>query len=233
MEDELKKHIRKAVEIKTSGRWAELDQKICQLADNHNGHETWQIKVLRSLCFRNFSEYLALKKAYEDFGSEPSLLAWRARNLLEISVWSLYCARNRENTRIFFEDSGRDIIGIPNEFIKWGKITSKDDDWLKHIESVKQDISTRFASEGIESLDGSYKQVRSAASECGFEDGFNVFYKLFSKFAHPTAMLIMADTELEKEKLQKNMFFSHGCMFFVGAFTELEKALSVLDEHPA
>jgi hypothetical protein len=233
MENELEKNIREAVEIETSGRWSALNQKICQLADNHKGHEAWQIEVLGALCFKNFSEYSALKKAYEDSGSEPSLLAWRARNLLEISVWSHYCAQNRDSARVFYVDAGRDVVGTYDAFTKWGKITSQDDEWLNPLENAKQDISTRAVSKGIESLDGSYKQVRDAALECEFGDDFNVSYKLLSKFAHPTSMLIMAGAEPEKEELQKRLFFSHGCMFFIGAFTALVNALSALDAHPA
>ncbi|MBM3950203.1 MAG: hypothetical protein FJ311_01960 [Rhodospirillales bacterium] len=233
MDSELTTHIAAAEKIKSSGRWGAINQKIRQLAANHNGHEAWQIQVLGALSFKNFSEYLALKKAYEDSGSESSLLAWRARNLLEISVWSIYCAQSKENTRAFYEDAGRDVVGIYDAFTKWGKITSQGNDWLNSIANAKQDISTRAASEGIESLEGSYKQVRDAASACGFGGHFNVDYKLLSKFAHPTAMLIMGAPDPEKEKLQKDMFYNDGCMFFVGAFTALEGVLSVLVEHPA
>lgn len=161
------------------------------------------------------------------------MIAWRARNLLEISIWSLYCAQNKENARIFYEDAGRDVVGIFNALTTWGKATSQDNNWLHPIEKAKQDISARAESEGIESLEGSYKQVRNAASECKMGQHFNVSYKFLSKFAHPTAMVIIAPPDSEKEKLQKDVFFSEGCMSFVNAFGALEGLLSVLVTYPA
>ncbi|HEY8189444.1 MAG TPA: DUF5677 domain-containing protein, partial [Micavibrio sp.] len=192
MEDEFARLIGEAADIKKSGRWATLNQKIYQLADNHNGHEAWQVQVLAGLCAQNFSEYIALKKAYEETESEPSLLAWRARNLLEISVWSIYCAQSKENSRTFYEDAGRDVVGVYKAFLKWGKATSQDNDWLDRIEGAKQDISQRAASEGIESLEGTYQRVSNVAEECGMGQHFSLSYKKLSKFAHPTAMLIIA-----------------------------------------
>lgn len=233
MEKEFTKSISEAVEIKTSGRWAALNQKICQLAENHNGHEAWQIEVFEALCFKNFSEYVALKKAYEDFGSEPSLLAWRARNLLEISVWSIYCARSRENARAFYEDAGKDVNDLYEVFISWGHNASQGNDWLNPLERAKEDNRQRAEDKGIESLVGSYQLVREVAKKCGIEQHFKLHFKTLSKYAHPTAMLIIAPSDPGKEKLQKEMFYSHGCIFFVGAFTALEGVLSVLTEHPA
>jgi hypothetical protein len=233
MKDEFARLIREADDIKMSGRWRELNQKIYQLADNQNGHEAWQVQVLAALSAQNFSEYLALKKAYEEERSELSLLAWRARNLLEISVWSIYCAKAKENARIFYEDAGRDVLGVCKAFTQWGNATSQDSGWLEPIESAKLGISQRAASDGIESLEGSYKHVSKVADECGIGVHFKLAYKHLSKFAHPTAMLLMAAPDLEREKLQKDIFYSDGCMFYVGAFTALEGCLMVMVERPA
>ena len=51
---------------------------------------------------------------------------------------------------------------------------------------------------------------------------FALSNKLLSKFAHPTAMQILAPPDDAKTTIQKDLFFSHGCLFFVGAFTALE-----------
>jgi hypothetical protein len=233
MKEEFARSISVADEIRTSGRWTALNQKICQLADNHNGYEAWQIQVLAALSARNFSEYLALKKAYEDTGSEPSLLAWRARNLLEISVWSLYCAQSTENARVFYKDAGRDVVDLCRAFTDWGTSTSQGNDWLDSIADVKQDISQRAATVGIESLEETYTRLTNVVDKCGLGVPFKPTYRKLSKFAHPTAMLIMALPDMEKEKVQRDMFYSDGCVFFVNAFTTLERALSVLVENPA
>lgn len=234
MDQEFIRSITEAADIKSSGRWGALNQKICQLAENHNGHEVWQIQVIAALCSKNFSEYFALKKAYEDQPvSEPSLLAWRARNLLEVSVWSSFCALSKDNARIFYEDAGRDVFDMYKAFTKWGKTTSQGQNWIDPIEKAKHEISRRAMNEGIMSLDGPYKKVSRAAEECGLGPYFALGYKELSKFSHPTAMLIMGDADPEKEKLQRDKFYSGGCMFFVGAFTVLEGMLSNLVDNPA
>jgi hypothetical protein len=87
-------------------------------------------------------------------------------------------------------------------------------------------LSRRAASEGIETLDGTYKEVSEAAKECGIGSQFSVSYKMLSKFAHPTAMRILARPDETKNALQRDLFFSHGCLFFTGAFDALERQLT-------
>jgi hypothetical protein len=222
------KLIREADDVKTSGRWAALNQKINQLADDQNGHEPWQVQVIAALCFQNFSEYIALKKAYEETESDVSLLAWRSRNLFEISIWCSYCAKTKENARVFYEDAGRDVHDTLTAFTKWGRSTSQDSDWIDPLEKAKLDISERAAAEGIESLEGTYTKIENAAQECDIAPHFRLGYKILSKFAHPTAMLIMGQPNQEKERRQKDWFYSQGCLFFVGAFNELEERLSMM-----
>jgi hypothetical protein len=48
---------------------------------------------------------------------------------------------------------------------------------------------------------------------------------MLSKFAHPTAMQILAPPDEVKAVLQKDCFFSQGCLFFSGAFQALEGQL--------
>jgi hypothetical protein len=87
-----------------------------------------------------------------------------------------------------------------------------------HLEKAKLDISER--------LEGAYTQIRNAAQECDIAPDFGLGYKVLSKFAHPTAMLIMAQPNQEEERHQKDWFYSQGCLFFVGAFNALEERLS-------
>jgi len=175
------------------------------------------------------SEYLQLKRAYEEKqGRGSSLLAWRARNLLELSVWSLYCTQGRENARRLYEDAGRDTRDVFNAFIKWGTARSQPSDWLDPLANANQALLQRADSEGIDSLEGTYKAVSEAAKECGLADNFSLSYKMLSKFAHPTAMQILAGPEDAKEELQRDLFFSQGCLFFTGAFVALERELNDL-----
>src|ERR1700732_1829950 len=88
-----------AAYISTSGRWAAINERIQCLAANPGVDNEWWVQLFGSFCCQIFSEYLSLKRAYEEERGGTSLLAWRARNLLELSVWCLYCSKSRENAR--------------------------------------------------------------------------------------------------------------------------------------
>jgi hypothetical protein len=215
-----------AANISASGRWAAANERIAHLAANPGKDNGWWVQVVESLCFQVFSEYLLLKRAYEEpTNGSAALLAWRARNLLELSVWSIYCSKSRTNARRLYEDAGRDVYGLCSAFTKWGVATAQHPEWLDPFTGAKQNLSQRAAAEGINSLDGPYKRVNDAAEECGLGEHFALSYKMFSKFAHPTAMQIVAPPNELIESTQKDLFFSQGCLFFTGAFEALEGQL--------
>jgi hypothetical protein len=118
-------------------------------------------------------------------------------------------------------------------FEKWGAATGQSSDWFEAgANAVKQQVLQRAAAEGIANLDGTYKAVHDAARECGFEEHFKVGFKMLSKFAHPTAMRILAAPDDAIEARQREVFFSKGCLFFTGAFGTLERSLNQLLTSP-
>ena len=214
-----------AANIKESGRWAAMNEKIVCLAKNPGGGNAWQVQLLGALCFQVLSEYRHLQGTYSAERNDPSLLAWRARNLLELSVWSTYLARSRENARRLYEDAGRDAKNLLDVFEHWGEAAGQPIDWLSAIADGKNDLSRRAAGEGIGSLDGRYMRVEDAADECGLKDKFKTMNKMLSKFAHPTAMQILGMADDEKQSLHRDTFYALGCCFFLGAFTALESSV--------
>lgn len=187
MNTEFAKLANHAATITTSGRWDAVKARIKFLAQNSDSANDWCVQLFGGLCCQTFSEYLALKCAYQRKQTgDAALLAWRARNLLELSVWVNYCAKSRENAR---------------------------------------HLSQRALSGGIESLERPYKRVSAAAVECGIGEQFRVSYKMLSKFAHPTAMQIVAAPNEEREALQRDILYGEGCRFFSGAFNALERQL--------
>jgi hypothetical protein len=227
MHPECSRLVDQAAEIASSGRWTAINDRIEALAPHPDAGNAWWLQLFGALCSQNFSEYLHLKKTYENQGrDETPELAWRARNLLELCVWSIYCAKNRQNARRFYEDAGRDVQGIFDAFIKWGTVTAQPSDWSDPLAVAKLDLANRaLRNDGIQSLDGPYTRVGDAAKECGIGDHFAVSHKMLSKFAHPTAMCILAPYDEHREVVQRDLFFSQGCLFFTGAFNAVEGAL--------
>ncbi len=222
---EFSKLVDQAAAIATSGRWDAVNSKLEGLAASPGEGNAWWVELIMSLCSQNFIEYLLLKRSYVDSRPDSALLAWRARNLLELSVWSIYCAQSRDNARRFYEDAGRDARGVYDAFIKWGSATGKTAEWLDPLAASKRELSRRaLRRDGIQSLEGPYKKVSEAAFECDIGEHFTASYKLLSKTAHPTAMRILFGRNEEREGGQRDLFFSHGCLYFTGAFGALENA---------
>ena len=226
MDPVFERHTSDAASIATSGRWDHLNSRILILAANPGPHESWWVQVFGSLASQVFSEYLMLKNVFGDEHlGRPRLLAWHARSLLELSVWCIHCAKSRDNARRLYEDAGRDVRDILSVFEKWGAATRQPDEWFEPGRNSKQDLLQRAKADGIESLDGPYKEARDAAVDCGIGDHFRVSYRMLSKFAHPTAMQILAPFDRTKNELQVNHFFGLGCMYFTVAVGFLEEVL--------
>jgi hypothetical protein len=216
-----------ANQIATSGRWDALNNAIEHLAKRYGGREdVWYFQTLSGLTFLTLTEYDLLKEANGDKRRDfISVVAWRARNLLELVVWAVYCMGGIEKVRRLYEDAGRDEVDMYNGFQKWGEATAQDADFISRFVRAKQDLAQRAAAEGIEELDASYMRVASAAKEIGMGDHFTAGIKLLSKWAHPTAMQILNVEDEEKIRQQRECFFSMGCLHFTGAFTAVESLL--------
>ena len=223
MKPEFAQHVDTAATIKASGRWAAMNAKIKRMAANPGADNEWYVQFFAGLCFQVFSEYSAIERAYaENRERDVSLIAWRARNLLELSVWATFFAKSKENARHLYVDAGRDTYEIYAAFEKWGQTRPQHADWLDPISSGKRDLAHRAAEEGIDTLEGRYHPVHLAAEECGMKDHYVVANKMLSKFAHPTAMQMLGASDESQRALQRDCFFSQGCLYFTGAIIALE-----------
>jgi hypothetical protein len=216
-----------AAQIGASGRWDALNDTIKRLAKSYGSREdAWYLHTLSGLAFLILAEYNLLKEANDDQRRYTvSRLAWHARNLLELSVWAIYSMGGIPNVRRLYEDAGRDVTDMYSAFQKWGQTTAQDADFISRFASAKQDLAQRAAVEGVEELDEAYTQVSTVAKELGMGDHFRVAFKLLSKWAHPTAMQMLGVVDDNQIRLQRECFFSMGCLHFTGAFTAVERLL--------
>jgi len=215
--------VAKAQDVKESGRWAALNEHIEKMAAEPGKGNGWYVQIYAQLCAQVFAEYHSLNRACEEPQyAEVSLLAWRARNLFELSIWAHYLAKGRKNARRLYEDAGRDAHELFATFEQWGKRNAEEPDWLEQIARGKTDLLDRAAQDGVEGLDARYMRVNTAAEECGLADMYKVMSKLLSKFVHPTALQILGIGDEEQVAKQRECFFGLGCLFFSEAFNALE-----------
>jgi hypothetical protein len=226
MEPLFSRFVEEAAKIASCGRWTALGNKIEDLARKPVEGEAWRAQVFACLWFKLSSEYVLIKRDFQlNERHNSDLLAWRARNLLELSVWCTYCTKSGDNAYRLYVDAGRDATDIYDAFAKWGSENSMDSSWLNPLAAAKQDIAQRAIACGVGSLKGRYKNVREAARECGLGGTFRPTYLTLSKFAHPTAMQIVFPSADAEKAAQRDFFFSQGCLFFGVAFEALEAAL--------
>ena len=159
-----------------------------------------------------------------------SSAAWNSRNLLELWVWLKYCGTSPENARRFYEDAIRDmqgltdalsklhaLQGIPNEFEASAR--------MKIAEVVRDKL-------GLDSLDSDYTHVADAAKAVGLGDFFASNNRLLSKFAHPTAGLVLGimhqsemHRNLQATLTTSGLYFAGQCVI---ALEEIVKAIPVV-----
>lgn len=219
-----------AEQIASSGRWLAINNSI--LEANRISPQNWRIEVFASLVAQLFSDYLELKAAFKADSSQISLLAWRARNLVETSVWLIYSAKDDNHARTFYEDAGRDGIDLIKAISNWGHSSGQSSEWLDIFPAAIERLNTSAKERNIDSLEGSYTQVRNAAHSINMEKEFNVCWKILSKFAHPTAYSIINPHANDDEKTLfiKEFSYECGCTYFLHAFDFAESKITALLE---
>jgi hypothetical protein len=114
--------------------------------------------------------------------------SWNARNLLELWVWTEYCATSKENTRIFYEDAFRDVAGIIEVSDKLDSSAGLEKPLVPPKELLDAVASREL---GVASIGSNFQKVVDAAKLVGFGAEYIAWNKLLSKFAHPTAYLVL------------------------------------------
>lgn len=206
-------------------RWQNLEKKFEASTESVFKTKRQKEVLLKLLCALR-TEYECIKHDYyHNQYTSRSLLAWRARNLLEINTWCRFCCDQPENAEIFFEDAGKDQLELEEQLEKWGKDTNQPPEWFENIIDNKKYIHEQAAKRGITELNSKYVSPSNAAKNLNHDKTFKIHNKILSKFVHPTAMLILSK-ETEKGLSQRAFyFFSQGCLFFYDGFCRLEKFL--------
>jgi len=115
--------------------------------------------------------------------------AWNARNLLELLVWIKYCSASRANAWRFHEDALRDALGLTESLSKMCELAGVKNEFEASARKKVDDLALEKL--GVKSIDSNYERVSNAAKCVGLDDLYNAWNKHLSKFAHPTALLVI------------------------------------------
>lgn len=122
--------------------------------------------------------------------SRPSItvVALLVRNILELRVWTEFCTKSAENAKNFQVDAIRDFDDIVKRILSVDLSAHPEASGLfKQFADGKAELEQVLE---MGELDRPYQDVRKAAKEIGMLPVFNLGFKILSKFAHPTAMVI-------------------------------------------
>jgi hypothetical protein len=157
-----------------------------------------QLSVLRRIKDAIDLNLAELSSAYSQ-GSSLGMVAWLARNLLELAIWSEHCAASKENAKEFLLDAARDAhdaLDVP------------EGPWLRSsLAPTRQLLLDNAAADGFD-IEQDYAAVSRVAKKLGRGDLFRSFNKAFSKHAHPTALEIFSAGTEFRDALRKKFYES-------------------------
>jgi hypothetical protein len=163
-----------------SNFFAKASRKVARLPDWRVQQVSWFIKYV-GLYARDINETYRTDRL--------DSLAQAMRNLMELSVWVEFCESSEGEAKRFYDDGLRDfremIEVIQKIYTKANKVPQK------RLEEILSSVKSTAPKFNITDVDAGYVRVNDAAAKIGKQDIHSAFYKIASKFAHPTALLLL------------------------------------------
>ena len=149
-------------------------------------------------------------------------IAWAARNLLELTVWVDYCNLSEAHAKRLRDDLARDLLGFSGviQLIYAEAQGSPAKDLDEAMAGITRAAEHHFDVVGI---DGNFKKIVEAAEETGQRNKFVALNKMFSKYAHPTALAMNSVLEgvIAADQGIREMFLGDGVDAAIGIFVKI------------
>lgn len=114
--------------------------------------------------------------------------AWNSRNLLELWIWTAYCAASQTYAKRFYDDALRDAQGLTDALSKLCELQGIDDAAADARKTLAEVVRREH---GVETIGTKFEKVFDAAAKIGLEAEYSAGNKELSKYAHPTALLVV------------------------------------------
>lgn len=190
------------------------DQLINKLK-NHD--ELWKWRVVGGLFSLTFEHYDAMMDAYKR--NRPiSTLAFHARSLLELFVWTKYALDSDENIRLIDEDALKNAKDIADILQK----KSFDFD----LKSANEKLTNLARSSGYQEPSKKYLRTDKLPVEQEVTEYYLAANKVLSKLAHPSGFTIVGLVDGSGESEIMPVIVQDACNWFI----VIIKALAALSE---
>jgi hypothetical protein len=129
--------------------------------------------------------------------------AWPARIIYELLLYTKFVLSDENN----FLSFSKQVLIDEKELIEGIESLFKEEEKTPSMRASKQSIQKRLEDyKGIRNLPRNYKEI---ADDVGLSKDYTAFYKLFSKFVHPSPWLLMGNEEFVHNKsFRKNILMT-------------------------
>jgi hypothetical protein len=160
-----------------------------------------------------------LNKSYSS--NRVDSLAQGLRNLTELDVWVEFCGVSVENAKRFFDDMARDIREVIETHNKVHLHKYKTP--YERFDGLRKILTESSATLEVTNLDGKFTQVSQAAKEIGRDLRYASMYKIASKYAHPTSLLLSGTGE---EQTLMDRFYDVGAQTAYSCAITIQKTIT-------
>jgi hypothetical protein len=170
-------------------------------------HPFWHLNVFIGIAHEALKMQFHLKRAYKE--RELNYLAWAARNLLELRVWSMYVAKSEQNAWRFHQDQFIDGLTSIRSMDKAADKVGRTVD-AEFLRSTAAALRVRLKpladNAGVTEANG-YLSPKLVAREMGIEGEFDVHNTITSKLLHATGFsVLVAGDELSTTNTMDSCF---------------------------
>ena len=163
----------------------------CNRIRQMNTDKPWRNDVIVGLVRRCYDLQKHLRRGYAE--SDEHYLAWAARTLLELKVWTEYVTKSEENLKRFSQDM---YVDANTAFRVGAKATAALDEHplkaasKKILDDTKPDLMAKLAAAEVSESER-YLRPSDVAKQLGLEIEFDIANMTFSKWAHATAQSVL------------------------------------------
>lgn len=164
-----------------------------------------QINDFVGFSFRNLITYSALlvDRLISTIDQPIEFSAWTARNLFECYLISVYIVTDPLKAKEFLVQKASDELEINEGILSLKNVNTKKET-LKPIHDRIEHIKTTMKNHGL--IQSKHWTVSMLANQTGNKDEYDAFFKLYSKYVHPSSWLINGKTNEFDNLTYKNIF---------------------------
>src|SRR5690606_25772302 len=137
------------------------------------------------------------------FNSSIEFLAWTGRNLFECYLLITFLLMDQRNAKAYLSQKGIDELEINEGFLS---LSSENTSEVVTRPILDRNEHIKKTLEKYELKRTSYWTISMLAKETNNEDEYKAFFKLYSKYFHPSSWLINSNPAEYDTEIYRNIF---------------------------